>query len=1114
MQTTGGVKTTTPFVNGGAPTTTKTHQRIDAAQFRATFGGPSQRATAALAKRLNIRLTNTDSNAAHELDLQMRIANQTARPLVAIDDGQPLAGIRHFGADTIGGAQIRSYHGNKFVIQWMDLHAEQRRPYVTCAADHSAAASQRGVQVFVQDSGFDYVVNQPSVTQNVTFSADNGTEFLGTFHQQLVRDGVRIRNGTAHKHNTNYSGVIERSNRQLQARMRANLMLAKQNVDADGHELNRIWDLAITHGALQERLRLDAEQIDVNDTDAVQVLARRINRLLIAPFGSRVTATLAPTAPARAAHGKQLAPRGVNGLFVGVDRSGRYIIMLPGASGASRFTHTVDMSVQRRATTATDTDFGDLNFTEDKHAIDAGYDTQPGIEAPTLVDKHGAATHVGDRVSYTWAPDTAEAEDYEGEVTAINRQECTINYDIWDPQWGSAVKHTIEDAAQLMTVLLNVTTMTTATTEGTPRLTPEATTVGNGDTPSVLAAKLWVPHKDVAAYVDEDGQILPDILTGERALPPPLALPDYYRHDHPGLPRTLKECLSTPAAIHWLHGAVEEFSVHYRTPSFRLRRLRGTGKARRGLHAKWCPEMKWDSNGKLRRIKMRLVLAAVNRVRGEDYQESYIGSPPISDLRTLECVAIMKGWKRAESDVTCAYVSADMPPKCDGTPVIAALPEGSRLFDEQGEELCLELLRALYGWPASGWAWARKLHGKLTSPGCPVTLKQSAHQPNIFYATFEPTSEFAGSHYFLWVNVDNVRHYYDNDKVHRNFMQWYSNEFNITGGDVDLGTQPPQVCLGMTMTYTASNGIAVSVKLAMDAYILDVLTKRGMQECNPNDAPLPANFMLSPLDKPETDAEQQEVVDRYNKVFHTPVDNYAILIKEYQSMVQALNWLATMVAPTLRTAVSILARGSHYPCEKGVRAIKQTLRYTKGLMGKGITYTKGRDYGPDEYPELIYGSDASYANHSDAKCQGGYTGRFIGQAITSAVSGKSSTVATSTCHAELYWASECSRQIMYEVQLLHEIGIKVPLPVVHHIDNAAAVIDAGSPIRRFSQRTKHFLIAEKYAQQCSEMGITKITKIDGNLLDADAMTKALPGVTLKRHTDTLICGDSGKGVAG
>jgi hypothetical protein len=644
----------------------------------------------------------------------------------------------------------------------MDLHPQQRRPYVTCAADHSAEAFQRGIQKFVQDSGFDYVVNQPSVTQNVTFSADNGTEFLGTFSQQLVRDGVRIRNGTAHKHNTNYSSIIELSNRQLQARMRANLMLAKTNVEIDGHEINRIWDLAITHRALQERLRLDAEQIDVTDEDAVHALVTRIKRMLIVPFGSRVTGTLAPTAPARAFQGKQLAPRGIAGIFVGVDRSDRYIIMIPCKPGARRFMHTVDMSVQHSSNTATEVDFTAFNFADETHFItETGYDTQLTLEAPMLTDKHGTDTRVGDRVSYMWADGTDDAEAYEGEVTQINNTEFTIHYDIEDLNWGSHVNHPIADAADQM-VVLNVTTLsTTHTGSASMHVNNEGTSVTSvkTSTPIVMATKPWVPHPDVAAYVDANGQILQEILTGSTALLPPLALPNYYRHKHPELPRNLKEALATPAAIHWLHGAVAEFSVHFTTPSFRLRKLRGTGQARRGLRAKWIPEMKWESTGKLKRIKMRLVLAAVNRIQGEDYQESYIGSPPISDLRTMECVAVMKGWKRAESDVTCAYVSADMPPKCDGTPVIAALPEGSRLYDQHGEELCIELIRALYGWPASGWAWARKLQGKLTSLDCPIALTQSAHQPNIFYATFASTSEFAGSHYYLWVNVDNVRHY-------------------------------------------------------------------------------------------------------------------------------------------------------------------------------------------------------------------------------------------------------------------------------------------------------------------------------------------------------------------
>jgi hypothetical protein len=214
-----------------------------------------------------------------------------------------------------------------------------------------------------------------------------------------------------------------------------------------------------------------------------------------------------------------------------------------------------------------------------------------------------------------------------------------------------------------------------------------------------------------------------------------------------------------------------------------------------------------------------------------------------------------------------------------------------------------------------------------------------------------------------------------------------------------------------------------------------------------------------------------------------------------------------MNAPTLRTAVSLLARGSHYPCEQGVTAIKQCLRYIKGLIGQGITYRKHRDYKRGEFPALVYGSDASYAsyaNHPDGKCQGGFTGRCVGQAITIAVTEKSSTVCNSTTHAEHYWASEACRQIMYEVQWLHEVELNVPLPVTFNIDNMATVINAGSPIRRFSQRTKHFLIAEKYVNQCSEMGIVHVIHRTGTDLDADAMTKSIawkcPQETPKDYT--------------
>ena len=71
------------------------------------------------------------------------------------------------------------------------------------------------------------------------------------------------------------------------------------------------------------------------------------------------------------------------------------------------------------------------------------------------------------------------------------------------------------------------------------------------------------------------------------------------------------------------------------------------------------------------------------------------------------------------------------------------------------------------------------------------------------------------------------------------------------------------------------------------------------------------------------------------------------------------------------------------------------------------------------------------------------------------------------------------------------------------MDNVAAITDAGSEVRKFSQRQKHYLLSERYLRQAKEAGILTIEHKDGKLLDADAMSKALPAATLKQHVHTL-----------
>jgi hypothetical protein len=71
---------------------------------------------------------------------------------------------------------------------------------------------------------------------------------------------------------------------------------------------------------------------------------------------------------------------------------------------------------------------------------------------------------------------------------------------------------------------------------------------------------------------------------------------------------------------------------------------------------------------------------------------------------------------------------------------------------------------------------------------------------------------------------------------------------------------------------------------------------------------------------------------------------------------------------------------------------------------------------------------------------------------------KSGHVCTNTTHAEIYFGSEAARQINYEQQMCIDLRFNIVLPARLEMDNSPAIIDAGSIVRRFSQRQKHYFI--------------------------------------------------------
>jgi hypothetical protein len=68
------------------------------------------------------------------------------------------------------------------------------------------------------------------------------------------------------------------------------------------------------------------------------------------------------------------------------------------------------------------------------------------------------------------------------------------------------------------------------------------------------------------------------------------------------------------------------------------------------------------------------------------------------------------------------------------------------------------------------------------------------------------------------------------------------------------------------------------------------------------------------------------------------------------------------------------------------------------------------------------------------------------------------------------FGSEAARQTNYERQVAIDLRFNMPQARLE-MDNQPAITDASSgAVRRFSQRQKHYLIAERYVQQAVEAG--------------------------------------------
>ena len=93
-------------------------------------------------------------------------------------------------------------------------------------------------------------------------------------------------------------------------------------------------------------------------------------------------------------------------------------------------------------------------------------------------------------------------------------------------------------------------------------------------------------------------------------------------------------------------------------------------------------------------------------------------------------------------------------------------------------------------------------------------------------------------------------------------------------------------------------------------------------------------------------------------------------------------------------------------------------------------------------------------------------------------------------------------EIVYVLQLLESINIKVTLPVIVHVDNVGAIFMSKNVTT--TSRSKHIDICTKYENEYVEDGVLKIIFVKYQDNDSDIITKNLNGKLYDKHSKRLI----------
>ena len=512
----------------------------------------------------------------------------------------------------------------------------------------------------------------------------------------------------------------------------------------------------------------------------------------------------------------------------------------------------------------------------------------------------------------------------------------------------------------------------------------------------------------------------------------------------------------------WTAAELAELENHRQAESFSWQNRSRVPPGRKLVKMTWAYKVK--RSGKL---KARLCVQGCSQIPGVDYDQTHCSTMRSGSLRLLSALAAKHGLSMRRWDFVAAFLQGEL---LDDEVVYCSAPPGYPRVGSDGQPQVVRIQKPIYGMAQAGRRWQRTLY--------PWMREQLGADSQLF----------SDSNVFSCVRTNVVEGV---SRVERLIVGCYVDDLYILASHQDAGSLYDQFTTRLQKRWEVEDegvvsdllGIEISstgsvVELKQESYI-----NKLVAIWFPDGVPSTMQSTKTPADS--------DLAQHVANALSCDAPRSAEDIRRFQSIVGALLYASTNTRPDIAYAVGMLCRCMGKPTPALQEAALRVLGYLYRTRHLGLRYAA------DSAP--AYGmTDSDWATkHSTT----GWVFMY-NQAAISWSSKKQTSVALSSCEAEIMAASEAAKEGVHLQRFLSELKDGSSAPLALSTDNTGARDLAYNP--EHHQRVKHIERRHFFIRECVENMHLTVPYVNTLNNIADFFTKPLCSKQFFKFRDQIM----------